>query len=74
MAKRIIGVVAALAIIVIVIFTALGCGGYKSMLPDDLFSVKASVESAEVQQQTVQHTPEAEGDTQSAEGETAQVQ
>ena len=28
---------ATIAIIAIVVFTALNCGGYKSMLPEDLF-------------------------------------
>lgn len=37
MIKRIIGVLATIAIIVIVVFTALNYGGYKSMLPEDLF-------------------------------------
>lgn len=47
MIKRIIGVLATIAIIVIVVFTALNCGGYKSMLPEDLFG--GSVENTMVE-------------------------
>ena len=37
MIKRIIGILATLAILALVVFTALGSGSYKSMLPEDLF-------------------------------------
>lgn len=38
MVKRIIGILATIAVIAIVVFTALNYGGYESMLPDNLFS------------------------------------
>ena len=47
MIKRIIGVLATLAIIALVVFTALGSGSYKSMLPDEWFE-RTAAESAEV--------------------------
>ncbi|MBP3290497.1 MAG: hypothetical protein J6L75_05955 [Alistipes sp.] len=47
MIKRIIGVLATLAIIALVVFTALGSGTYKSMLPEEWFA-RAAAESAEV--------------------------
>lgn len=37
MIKRIIGVVATFAILVLVVFTALDCGKYESMLPKEWF-------------------------------------
>ena len=42
MIKRIIGGLFAVAVIVVIAFTAIGAGSYKSMLPEDLF--KRSVE------------------------------
>lgn len=47
MIKRIIGILATLAILALVVFTALGSGSYKSMLPEDLF-LRSTVESADV--------------------------
>lgn len=44
MVKRIIGCVIAVAVIVIVIFTALGTGAYKSILPEEWFSSSSPVE------------------------------
>lgn len=40
MIKKIIGVVAVFAILALVVFTAVGVGTYKSMLPEDLFTKK----------------------------------
>ena len=37
MIKRIIGGLFAVAVIVVIAFTAIGAGSYKSMLPEDLF-------------------------------------
>ena len=37
MIKRIIGGLFAVAVIVVITFTAIGAGSYKSMLPEDLF-------------------------------------
>ena len=44
MVKRIIGYVAVVAVIAIVIFTAMNAGGYKSMLPEDFLSGPAPAE------------------------------
>lgn len=41
MIKRIIGGLFAVAVIVVIAFTAIGAGSYKSMLPEDLFQRKA---------------------------------
>lgn len=38
MIKRIIGIIASLAIVALIVFTVLGSGSYRSMLPEDLFS------------------------------------
>lgn len=42
MIKKIIGILAALAIVALVVFTAIGAGTYRSMLPDDLFTADAA--------------------------------
>ena len=47
MIKKIIGVVAVFAILALVIFTAVGVGTYKSMLPEDMFT-KSEVVASEV--------------------------
>lgn len=47
MIKKIIGIVASLAILALIVFTALGAGTYKSMLPEGLFSKSTAVESLE---------------------------
>jgi cell division septation protein DedD len=44
MVKRIIGYVAVVAVIAIVIFTAMNASGYKSMLPEDFLSAPAPAE------------------------------
>ena len=56
MIKKIIGVVAVFAILALVVFTAVGVGTYKSMLPEDLFSrtVEDAVEQAEPSAEVVQ--------------------
>ena len=60
MIKKIIGVLAALAILVLIVFTAIGVGTYKSMLPEELFS-KVSVEKVEPQTPVVEsQTPAVE--------------
>ena len=41
MIKRIIGGLFAVAVIVVIAFTAIGAGSYKSMLPEDLFQREA---------------------------------
>ena len=41
MIKRIIGGLFAIAVIVVIAFTAIGAGTYKSMLPEDLFQREA---------------------------------
>ena len=40
MIKKIIGIVAVLAILALIVYTAIGAGTYKSMLPEDLFTKK----------------------------------
>lgn len=55
MIKRIIGILATLAILALVVFTALGSGSYKSMLPEDLF-LRSTVESAEIVAEEVVET------------------
>lgn len=44
MIKKIIGGLFAVAVVVVIVFTAIGAGSYKSMLPEDLF--KRSAEPA----------------------------
>lgn len=43
MIKRIIGGLFAVAVIVVIAFTAIGAGSYKSMLPEDLFQREAEL-------------------------------
>ena len=45
MIKRVIGIVASLAILALIVFTVLGAGSYKSMLPETLFSSDEAVEA-----------------------------
>jgi hypothetical protein len=40
MIKKIIGIVALLAILALIVYTAIGAGTYKSMLPEDMFTKK----------------------------------
>ena len=47
MIKKIIGIVAVLAILALIVYTAIGAGTYKSMLPEDLFT-KTEVVASEV--------------------------
>ena len=49
MIKKIIGILATIAILALIVMTAIGVGSYKSMLPEDLFSrsVEDAVEQAE---------------------------
>ena len=53
MIKRIIGGLFAVAVIVVIAFTAIGAGSYESMLPEDLFkrSVEPVVEVVEPMQE-----------------------
>lgn len=46
MIKRVIGIVASLAIVALIVFTVLGAGSYKSMLPESLFSSSEAIEEA----------------------------
>lgn len=48
MIKKIIGIVAVLAILALIVYTAIGAGTYKSMLPEDLFTKTEVVASSEV--------------------------
>ena len=57
MIKKIIGIVAVLAILALVVFTAVGVGTYKSMLPEDMFT-KSEVVASEVIEET--RTPAAD--------------
>ena len=49
MIKKIIGILATIAILALIVMTAIGAGSYKSMLPEDLFSrsEEDAVEQAE---------------------------
>ena len=47
MIKKIIGIVAVLAILALIVYTAIGAGTYKSMLPEDLFT-KTDIVASEV--------------------------
>ena len=49
MIKKIIGILATIAILALIVMIAIGAGSYKSMLPEDLFSrtVEDAVEQAE---------------------------
>lgn len=49
MIKKIIGILSTIAILALIVMTAIGAGSYKSMLPEDLFSrnVEDAVEQAE---------------------------
>ena len=40
MIKKIIGIVAVLAILALIVYTAIGAGTYKSMLPEGMFTKK----------------------------------
>ena len=51
MIKKIIGIVAVLAILALVVFTAVGVGTYKSMLPEDMFT-KSQVVASEIIEET----------------------
>ena len=51
MIKKIIGIVAVFAILALVVFTAVGVGTYKSMLPEDMFT-KSEVVASEVIEET----------------------
>ena len=60
MIKKIIGILATIAILALIVMTAIGAGSYKSMLPEDLFSrtVDDAVEQAEPSAEAVQTTAE----------------
>ena len=49
MIKKSIGILATIAILALIVMTAIGAGSYKSMLPEDLFSrsEEDAVEQAE---------------------------
>ena len=47
MIKKIIGIVALLAILALIVYTAIGAGTYKSMLPEDMFT-KTDIVASEV--------------------------
>lgn len=49
MIKRIIGILATIAILAIVVFTALGFGCYESMLPEDLLQSSEVESTVEVE-------------------------
>lgn len=53
MVKKIIGYVAVVAVIAIVVFTAMNAGGYKSMLPEEWLS-SSPEEEIEIQIEPVQ--------------------
>lgn len=51
MIKKIIGIVALLAILALIVYTAIGAGTYKSMLPEDLLT-KTEVVATEIVEAT----------------------
>ena len=51
MIKKIIGIVALLAILALIVYTAIGAGTYKSMLPEDMFT-KTEVVASEFIEET----------------------
>ena len=57
MIKRIIGGLFAVAVIVVIAFTAIGAGSYKSMLPEDLFQ-RAAEPAAEVEEPVAEESAE----------------
>lgn len=57
MIKRIIGGLFAVAVIVVIAFTAIGAGSYKSMLPEDLFQREAEP-AAEVAEPVAEESAE----------------
>ena len=44
MVKKIVGYIFALVVIAVIVYTVLGAGTYKSMLPEDLFSSIGTME------------------------------
>ena len=59
MIKKIIGVVAVIAVLVLIIMTALGAGSYKSMLPDASQLGTAHIESVATQAESADAEPTA---------------
>lgn len=49
MVKKIVGYIFALAVIAVIVYTVLGAGTYKSMLPEDLFSSIDTMEESQVE-------------------------
>lgn len=49
MVKKIVGYIFALAVIAVIVYTVLGAGTYKSMLPEDLFSSIGTMEESQVE-------------------------
>lgn len=60
MVKKIIGIIAALAIVALVVMTALGAGSYRSMLPEDLFSGSSQSDVEQSEATTTDAEPLAE--------------
>ncbi len=50
MVKKILGVIATLAILALIVFTALGFGSYKSMLPESWFDFGAEQGSVVIEE------------------------
>ena len=59
MIKKIIGVLAVLAILALIVYTAIGMGTYKSMLPEDMFTKQEVVASEVIEIATDVDTTEA---------------
>ena len=60
MIKKIIGILAVVAILALIVYTALGVGTYKSMLPEDLFTKRAVATSEVIE---MMEAPAADVDT-----------
>lgn len=67
MIKRITGRIAALGIVALVVFTALGYGNYRSMLPGDLFESGGGSTAAPADESAAAGAGPADDDAKSAE-------
>ena len=59
MIQRIVGIIASLAIVAVIVFTILGSGSYKSMLPEELLQPKVEVVTSTAVMQDITEQKEA---------------
>lgn len=77
MIKRIIGNLFAVVVVVVIVFTALGAGSYRSMLSEDLFSPTVTQEqpaTPSASEPNVAAAEEAAEETQTIESEVAEAE